>query len=237
MTDATPAVRTRALSKTYAEGRGNAVHALVDVDLEIPHGQRVAIMGTSGSGKSTLLNLVGTLDEPTKGTVLIDDTDPSTLGDDERSRLRNEKIGFVFQQFNLIARMTALHNVALALVPRGVERATRLERAREVLDDVGLGDRTDHRPNELSGGQQQRVAVARALVTEPPILLADEPTGQVDTETSERLMNLFADLNERLGITIVIVTHDPTVENHVGRTVYLRDGHVVDAASYAGALA
>jgi ABC-type lipoprotein export system ATPase subunit len=230
------AIETHDLSRTYERGEDNAVDALVDVDLAVEAGERIGIMGTSGSGKSTLLNLLGTLDQPTTGTVWLDGIDPSTLDDDARSRLRNRKIGFVFQRFNLIPRMTAEQNVALALIPRGVDRATRHERAREVLADVGLGDRIDHHPNELSGGQQQRVAVARALVTEPPILLADEPTGQVDTETSERLMDLFADLNEQLGLTIVIVTHDPTVEDHIDRTVHLSDGHVVDEASYAGAM-
>jgi putative ABC transport system ATP-binding protein len=230
------AIAIEGASKTYARGEENAVDALVDVDLTIDHGERVAIMGTSGSGKSTLLNLVGALDQPTEGRVLVEGVDPVTLTDDERSRLRNTEIGFVFQQFNLIARMTATQNVALALVPRGVPRETRQERARSVLADVGLAERTDHRPNELSGGQQQRVAVARALVTEPPVLLADEPTGQVDTDTGERLMALFERLNEERGITIVIVTHDPTIEDHVDRTIHLSDGHVVDGNSYRGAI-
>lgn len=229
MTDAAPpAVEMRGLSKTYSRGEDHAVHALVDVDLDIEPGERVAIMGTSGSGKSTMLNLVGTLDRPTSGTVRIDGVDPDELSDDERSHLRNRKIGFVFQRFNLIPRMTATQNVALALIPSGVDRATRLERASELLETVGLGDRTDHHPTELSGGQQQRVAIARALVTEPAILLADEPTGQLDSETSEQLMDLLIDLNERRGVTIIIVTHDPAVDPYVERTIHLRDGRVVD---------
>ncbi len=225
------------LAKTYWLSEENPVHALRGVDLAIPKGERVAIMGASGGGKSTLLNLLGTLAQPSDGTLYIDGTDVASLTEDQRSRLRNREIGFVFQQFNLIPRMTAAENVALALIPQGVPEDERLERARATLEQVGLGDRSDHRPMELSGGQQQRVAVARALVTRPTILLADEPTGQLDSTTSTQLLELLAELNETTGVTVVIVTHDPRVVGYVQRTIHLRDGIVVDEPIYDGVVA
>jgi putative ABC transport system ATP-binding protein len=201
------------------------VHALRGIDLRIDEGEFVAIMGASGSGKSTLMNLVGCLDQPSTGTYVLDEIDVADLDDDQLARIRNRRIGFVFQSFNLIPRSTALHNVEMPLVYAG-DTQQRQERALLALDLVGLADRANHQPSELSGGQQQRVAIARALITEPAILLADEPTGNLDSESSLEIMRLLSRLNSQ-GRTIVLITHEPDVAAFAGRVVRLRDGHIV----------
>lgn len=210
------------ITKSYEMGT-QVVHALRGVDLEIQKGEFVAIMGPSGSGKSTLMNVLGCLDAPSSGTYLLDGIDVSEMTDDQQARVRNRRIGFVFQQFNLLARTVALKQVALPLMYAGFGRAERFARAKVALEKVGLGDRVDHRPDELSGGQQQRVAIARALAVEPAIILADEPTGALDTQTGEEILNLFNQLNEQ-GITIITITHDPDVAKKAHRTIWIRDG-------------
>jgi putative ABC transport system ATP-binding protein len=197
------------------------------VDLQIDEGEFVAIMGPSGSGKSTLMNLIGCLDVPTGGTYTLNGTDVSSLSDNEQARIRNQRIGFVFQQFNLLPRTSALKQVALPLMYAGIGRGQRNQQAREALESVGLGDRLDHRPDELSGGQQQRVAIARALAVRPNIILADEPTGALDTQTGEEILDLFAELNAQ-GITVITITHDPEVAERAQRTIWIRDGLIVD---------
>ena len=214
------------IRRTYDMG-GQPVHALDGVDLEIEAGEYVAIMGASGSGKSTMMNLLGCLDTPTSGSYTLNGVHVEDLSDEELARIRNQEIGFVFQTFNLLARTTALRNVELPLVYRGIPRKIRLERARETLERVGLGDRTHHQPNELSGGQRQRVAIARALVTDPSIVLADEPTGNLDSNTSVEIMDLFDDLH-RLGNTMILVTHEPDIAAHAKRQIVLRDGKVLE---------
>jgi putative ABC transport system ATP-binding protein len=210
------------LTKTYIMGQ-TQVHALRGVDLQIQTNEYVALMGPSGSGKSTLMNLLGCLDTPTSGSYRLDGRDVSTMDDAELAAIRNEKIGFVFQTFNLLPRQTTLENVALPLVYAGQSRRERQERAAEVLESVGLGDRLDHRPNELSGGQRQRVAIARALVNRPAIILADEPTGNLDTKTSIEIMEIFEEIQNR-GNTVILVTHEPDIAEHAHRIVRLRDG-------------
>ncbi len=214
------------ITKSYEMGT-QVVHALRGVDLQIDEGEFVAIMGPSGSGKSTLMNMIGCLDVPTGGLYTLNGTDVSSLNDNEQARIRNQRIGFVFQQFNLLPRTSALKQVALPLMYAGYGRSDRNKRAKEALELVGLGDRMDHRPDELSGGQQQRVAIARALAVEPNIILADEPTGALDTQTGEDILDLFGELNAQ-GITIITITHDPEVAERAQRTVWLRDGLVVD---------
>jgi putative ABC transport system ATP-binding protein len=217
-------IETYDLWKTYTMG-DEEIHALRGVSIQIERGEYVAIMGPSGSGKSTLMNLIGCLDTPSKGTYLLNGKEVSTMNDNELARIRNEEIGFVFQTFNLLPRATALHNVELPLVYAGVPSKERLERARLALEKVELGQRMAHKPNELSGGQRQRVAIARALVNNPSILLADEPTGNLDSKTGVEIMALFARLHEA-GNTIVLVTHEADVAAHAKRQILIRDGQV-----------
>jgi putative ABC transport system ATP-binding protein len=217
-------IQLTSITKSYQMGT-QVVHALRGVDLTIDEGEMVAIMGPSGSGKSTLMNIIGALDLPTSGVYMLDDIDVSHMSDDQLARIRNQKIGFVFQQFNLLPRTSALKQVALPLMYAGYGRSERNARAQVALESVGLGDRIDHRPDELSGGQQQRVAIARALATEPSIILADEPTGALDTRSGKDILDIFTQLHER-GITIVMVTHEHEVAMHAQRTIWLRDGLV-----------
>ena len=218
-------IQTEAITKTYVSGT-NEVHAVRGIDLTVQQGEFVAIMGTSGSGKSTLMNLLGCLDTPTSGSYSIDGVRVDGLGKNELAAIRNQKIGFVFQGFNLLPRTTAIENVELPMLydRSGKKRDTRAL-ASAALQRVGLGDRLDHQPSELSGGQQQRVAIARALVTEPALVLADEPTGNLDTRTSMEVMRLFQELNDQ-GITIVLVTHEPDIAAYAKRIVEVRDGKI-----------
>jgi putative ABC transport system ATP-binding protein len=217
-------IRTYDLWKTYIMG-DQEIHAVSGVDIEIKRGEYVAIMGPSGSGKSTLMNLIGCLDTPTKGLYYLNGKLASDMEDDELARIRNKEIGFVFQTFNLLARASALHNVELPLIYAGIPAQERLARAREALRAVDLEQRMHHKPNELSGGQRQRVAIARALVNHPSILLADEPTGALDTKTGNEIMALFERLHQE-GNTIVLVTHEPDIAMHAHRIIHIRDGKV-----------
>ncbi|MCA1584728.1 MAG: ABC transporter ATP-binding protein [Acidobacteria bacterium] len=217
-------IETRDLWKTYQMG-DEEIHALRGVSVQIARGEYVAIMGPSGSGKSTLMNLIGCLDTASKGTYLLNGKEVSQMNDNELARIRNEEIGFVFQTFNLLPRATALHNVELPLVYAGVSKKDRLERAKIALDKVELSSRMHHRPNELSGGQRQRVAIARALVNNPSILLADEPTGNLDSKTGVEIMMLFERLHHG-GNTIVLVTHEADVAAQALRAIHIRDGQV-----------
>jgi len=217
-------IETNELWKTYQMG-SEEIHALRGVSIQIERGEYVAIMGPSGSGKSTLMNLIGCLDTPSKGSYLLNNKQVSKMNDDELARIRNEEIGFVFQTFNLLPRATALHNVELPLIYAGVRSKERTDRARTALEKVDLGDRKTHRPNQLSGGQRQRVAVARALVNNPSILLADEPTGNLDSKTGVEIMALFKRLHEG-GNTIILVTHEADIAACADRIIYVRDGQV-----------
>jgi putative ABC transport system ATP-binding protein len=217
-------ILTYKLARDYQMG-SETVHALRGVDLQIRRNEFVAIMGPSGSGKSTLMNLLGCLDTPTMGEYWLNGQKVSELNDDDLARIRNKEIGFVFQTFNLLPRATALHNVELPLIYAGVRATTRRERARHALERVGLGDRMDHRPNELSGGQRQRVAIARALVNDPSILLADEPTGNLDSHTSAEIMAVFEDLHAA-GQTVILITHEHDIATHAHRQVHLKDGEI-----------
>jgi putative ABC transport system ATP-binding protein len=217
-------IETVDLWKTYVMG-SEEIHALQGVSLQIESGEYVAVMGPSGSGKSTLMNLIGCLDTPSRGSYLLNGKQVSQMNDNELARIRNEEIGFVFQTFNLLPRATALHNVELPLVYAGVPAKTREERARGALDRVELGTRMMHRPSELSGGQRQRVAIARALVNNPSILLADEPTGNLDSKTGLEIMGLFARLH-KAGNTIILVTHEADVAAFAYRSIHIRDGQV-----------
>jgi putative ABC transport system ATP-binding protein len=220
-------INAEALTKTYQMGVVE-VQALQGASLQVRRGELLAIMGPSGSGKSTLMNILGCLDQPTSGRYYLEDRDVSKLNDNKLAEIRGQRIGFVFQSFNLLPRTSALSNVELPLIYSGVGRGERRRRAITALQMVGLGDRVHHRPNELSGGQQQRVAIARALVTDPAIIMADEPTGNLDSKSSEELMAIFQHLNEEQGITIVFVTHEPDIAQHTRRVVRLADGVVVD---------
>jgi putative ABC transport system ATP-binding protein len=228
-----PLIHLEGVAKTYAIGRA-AVAALRDIDLTILPGEYVAIMGPSGSGKSTLMNIVGCLDSPSEGRYWFDGTDVSQMDDDRLSRMRNREIGFVFQTFNLLPRATALHNVELPLIYAGVPPRDRADRAAEALARVELAARARHKPNELSGGERQRVAIARALVTHPDLLLADEPTGNLDSRTGMEIMQLFRAIRAQ-GTTIILVTHEEDIGREADRTLRLRDGRIVADERRAGA--
>ena len=215
-------IRLDKISRRYQMG-GETIHALREVSLQIERGEYVAIMGPSGSGKSTMMNLIGCLDTPTSGTYQLNGTDVSDMNDNQLAEVRNREIGFVFQTFNLLARSSALHNVELPLIYAGIPSAERRQLALESVAHVGLTDRMHHKPNELSGGQRQRVAIARALVNKPSILLADEPTGNLDSRTGEEIMALFEDLSKK-GNTIILVTHEEDIARHARRILRIRDG-------------
>ncbi|MHB0924156.1 MAG: ABC transporter ATP-binding protein [Bellilinea sp.] len=225
----TQLIEVRNLTKVYGSGEV-AVHALDGVNLSIPRGEFAAIMGPSGSGKSTLMNILGCLDRPTAGEYILDGRDVSKLGKNELADVRNQKLGFIFQSFNLLPRLTALDNVMLPMLydlNRNDNVQTQQERAKAALESVGLGQRTHHRPPELSGGQQQRVAIARALVNNPPVILADEPTGNLDSHSSEEVLDILHQLNEQ-GVTIVMVTHEHDIALHAQRVIWVHDGKIIE---------
>lgn len=220
-----PVIKITDVYKTYVMG-DNVVNALDGINFEVMKGEFLSIMGPSGSGKSTLMNILGCLDRPTKGSYVLDGREVSEYTDDELAITRNKKIGFVFQSFNLLPRMSSLQNVALPMVYAGAKEKDRLELARIALEKVGLGERVDHRPNELSGGQRQRVAIARALVNNPAIIMADEPTGNLDSKSGNDIMAMFRELNSE-GRTVILVTHEPDIAIQANRTVHVRDGVIV----------
>ena len=217
-------IRMRGIVKRFYIGQPNELEILHGIDLDVREGEFVSIVGASGSGKSTLMNMIGVLDRPTEGTYWLDGTDVQDAEDDELSQIRNRKIGFVFQNFNLISRTNALRNVELPMMYAGLPQKVRTRRAEELLDLVGMADRMDHQPNELSGGQKQRVAIARAMANDPAIILADEPTGALDSKTGRMVMDLFHQLNREQGKTIVLITHNQELAAETGRVLTMRDG-------------
>ena len=218
-------IELKDIMKTYVMG-DNVVHALNHVDVTIDYGEFTAIMGASGSGKSTMMNILGCLDRPTSGEYYLDGKEIAGYNDDELAHTRNAKIGFVFQNFNLLSKLTAQANVALPLIYAGVGEEERMERAKKALEAVGLGDRLDHKPMEMSGGQRQRVAIARALINDPPVIMADEPTGNLDTKSSYEIMEIFKKMNEQ-GKTVIMVTHEPDIAAYTKRILVMRDGKLV----------
>ncbi|QAT48813.1 ABC transporter ATP-binding protein [Caproiciproducens sp. NJN-50] len=221
-------IRMDSIVKNYYIGTPNELHILKNISLEVEEGDFVSIVGASGSGKSTLMNMIGVLDRPTSGEYVLDGIPIRQMSDNQLSDVRNKKIGFVFQTFNLIPRNNALKNVELPMLYAGLERRKRIDRAKELLALVGMGDRMDHQPNELSGGQKQRVAIARALANDPAILLADEPTGALDSTTGRLVMDLFHKVHDKDGKTIVLITHNPELAEETNRVVTLHDGMIVD---------
>ena len=231
---AEPLISMRGIRKSFYIGQPNELEILHGIDLDVYPGEFVAVVGESGSGKSTLMNIIGVLDRPTKGSYLLDGVNVHEAADDELARIRNQKIGFVFQTYNLIARQSALKNVEIPMLYAGIKPAERTRRAKEWLERVGMGDRYKHQPNELSGGQKQRVAIARAMVNEPALILADEPTGALDSETSRLVMDIFHDMHEKYNKTIVLITHNPALAEECQRVITLKDGLVVDERKGAG---
>jgi len=223
-----PIIQLKKVWKTYRMG-GTNVHALQGIDLDIHPGEFVAIQGPSGSGKSTAMNLVGCLDIPSKGSILLDNKDISRLSESDLAQIRGRKIGFIFQKFNLIETLTALENVMLPMTFQGINESERIKRATKLLAQFGLGDRLDHKPGQLSGGQQQRVAIARSLAVDPPVILADEPTGNLDSKTGKEVMSFLRELNEKQGKTIVLVTHDDVLAHVADRIEFLKDGVIVQS--------
>lgn len=221
-----PLIEVKDAIKTYQTGE-DSFNALNCVSLSVEKGEFVAIMGTSGSGKSTFMNMLGTLDKPNSGSYFLEGIDMLSLDTNSLAMVRNEKMGFVFQGFNLISRTTALENVELPMIYKGIPEEERIERARKALEIVGLGKREDNMPNQMSGGQQQRVAIARAIINDPPLILADEPTGNLDTKTSIEVMEFFVKLNKDLGKTIVLVTHEPDIAEYCKRVVRFKDGNII----------
>jgi putative ABC transport system ATP-binding protein len=219
-----PLIKITNIKRDFILGN-ETVYVLKEIDLQINKGEYVALMGPSGSGKSTLMNILGCLDTPTSGTYILNNKDVSQMHDDELAEIRNKEIGFVFQTFNLMPRTTALNNVALPMIYAGYSKSDRNKRAKEVLEQVNLADRMDHQPNQLSGGQRQRVAIARALVNKPSIILADEPTGNLDSKTSTEIMKLFGDIH-KLGNTVILVTHEEEIASYANRVIRLRDGMI-----------
>ena len=219
-----PLIKITNIKRDFILGN-ETVYVLKGIDLQINKGEYVALMGPSGSGKSTLMNILGCLDTPTSGTYILNNKDVSQMHDDELAEIRNKEIGFVFQTFNLMPRTTALNNVALPMIYAGYSKSDRNKRAKEVLEQVNLADRMDHQPNQLSGGQRQRVAIARALVNKPSIILADEPTGNLDSKTSTEIMKLFSDIH-KLGNTVILVTHEEEIASYANRVIRLRDGMI-----------
>jgi putative ABC transport system ATP-binding protein len=225
----------RGIVKTFYIGSPNELQILHNINFHVREGEFISIVGQSGSGKSTLMNIIGALDKPTSGTYMLEDEDISDLSDNDLSDIRNQKIGFVFQTFNLIPRSNALRNVELPMLYNGMDASQRTKRARALLEMVGMGDRTRHLPNELSGGQKQRVAIARAMANDPAIILADEPTGALDTSTGRLVMDIFHTLNEQEGKTVVLITHNERLANETQRVLTLSDGRIVDERVPAGA--
>lgn len=215
-------IKLENINKSYKIGE-NSLHVLKDINLTVEKGEFIAILGASGSGKSTLMNIIGCMDNSDDGEYFLEDIQIHKCGDDELGKVRNENIGFIFQKYHLIPQYTVIQNIIMPLLIRGISRREATEKAKKILESIGLGDRMEHKPNELSGGQQQRVAIARALVTKPSLLLADEPTGALDSNTGKEILQLFKELNE-IGNTIIMITHDTNVANHSKRILYLDDG-------------